>query len=138
MQTMKKMSMAAASLTTLVSSASGRVAAFWSKSCTVPHMFNSLGPCMWMNNSISVAAHLVAILAVLVEDVGDHLGQVGPVHSFNHILVTAASNLLLRESAMGTMEKALRARVMTPIMSPPVRRLTQQQHLWKQTILERR
>ena len=66
MQTMKKMSMAAASLTTLVSSASGRVAAFWSKSCTVPHMFNSLGPCIWMNNSISVAAHLVAILAVLV------------------------------------------------------------------------
>ena len=36
---------------------------------------------------------------------------------------------------MGTMEKALSARVMTPIISPPVRRLTQQQHRWKQTIL---
>lgn len=37
--------------------------------------------------------------------------------------------------AMGTMEKALRARVITPIISPPVRRFTQQQQRWKQPIL---
>ena len=87
MQTMKKMSMAAASLTTLVSSSSGRVAAFWRRSCTVPHMFNSRGPCMSKINNIStISSHLVGILAVLIENVGDHLGQMCPAHSFKHIL----------------------------------------------------
>ena len=129
MQTMKKMSMAAASLTTFVSSSSGKVAAFWSRSCTVPHMFNSRGPCLWRINTKSNTSHLVAVLAILVEYVGDHLGQVHPAHSFKHILTITAPNLLLSEIAMGTTEKALRARVITPIMSPPVRRFTQQQHL---------
>ena len=86
MQTMKKMSMAAASLTTLVSSSSGKVAAFWSRSCTVPHMFNSRGPCLWRINTVSNnTSHLVAVLAILIEYVGDHLGQVRPAHSFKHI-----------------------------------------------------
>ena len=86
MQTMKKMSMAAASLTTLVSSSSGKVAAFWSRSCTVPHMFNSRGPCLWRINTVSnTVSHLVAVLAILIEYVGDHLGQVRPAHSFKHI-----------------------------------------------------
>ena len=40
-------------------------------------------------------------------------------------------DLLTRERAMGTMEKMERARVMTPIMSPPVRRFTQQQQRLK-------
>ena len=48
-----------------------------------------------------------------------------------HVTWVLNTHLLLRERAMGTMEKTERARVMTPIMSPPVLRLTQQQHLWK-------
>ena len=45
------------------------------------------------------------------------------------------THLLFKERAMGTMEKTDKARVMTPIMSPPVLRLTQQQHLWKHGML---
>ena len=48
-----------------------------------------------------------------------------------HVTWVLNTHLLLRERAMGTMEKTERARVMTPIMRPPVLRLTQQQHLWK-------
>jgi hypothetical protein len=44
-------------------------------------------------------------------------------------------DLLTRERDMGTMEKMERASVMTPIMSPPVRRFTQQQHRLKHGIL---
>ena len=43
--------------------------------------------------------------------------------------------LFVREMAMGTMEKTDMASVITPIISPPVRRVTQQQQRWKQGIL---
>jgi hypothetical protein len=43
--------------------------------------------------------------------------------------------LFTRERAMGTMEKMERARVITPIISPPVLRFTQQQHRLKHGIL---
>ena len=42
---------------------------------------------------------------------------------------TRTPHLLTREIDMGMMEKMERANVMTPIMSPPVRRFTQQQQL---------
>ena len=101
MQTMKKMSMAAASLTTFVSSSSGKVAAFWSRSCTVPHMFNSRGPCLSRINTIANTSHLVAVLAILVEYVGDHLSQVCPAHSFKHILTISISQPLAQRDCHG-------------------------------------
>ena len=41
------------------------------------------------------------------------------------------THLLLSERDIGTIEKTERARVITPIIRPPVCRLTQQQHLLK-------
>merc|ERR1711892_1453413 len=114
---MKKINMAAARRVTLESSSAGSWLgpSFWNISETDPqNSTGSKGLCL--SCAVTSSVGLPYLLSMCTTTLDRY-------------------SLLFRERAMGTMEKTERARVMTPIMSPPVLRFTQQQHLWKHGML---